>query len=64
MRNDLIKGIAIGGLYIMGGFIIKELKDVKAEIEYFERGQGIYPNRKEYEKWQKEYWKKKEEEES
>lgn len=64
MRNDLIKGIAIGGLYIMGGFMIKELKDMKAEIEYFERGQGIYSNRKEHEKWQKEYWKKKEEEES
>lgn len=64
MRNDLIKGVAIGGLYIMGGFIIKELKDIKAEIEYFERCRGVYSNRKEYEKWKKEYWKKKEEEES
>lgn len=64
MRNDLMKGMVIGGFCIMGGFILKELKEIKAELEYFERGQGIYSNRKEYEKQQHEYWKKRMEEES
>lgn len=64
MRKGLIKAVAIGGLYIIGGFMFKELKDIKAEIEYFERQKGISLNRKEYEKQLDEYWKKRMEEES
>ena len=54
--NKLFKVVAIGGLYIIGGVIIKQLYDVQKEIEYFEGEQDIWKNRKEYEKDLKDKW--------
>ena len=47
MKNISEKSLIIG-LYVMGGFILKKLKDVQDEIEYFEDQKGVIYNRKDY----------------
>lgn len=47
MKNISEKTLIIG-LYVMGGFILKKLKDVQDEIEYFEDQKGVIYNRKDY----------------
>lgn len=47
MKNISEKALIIG-LYVMGGFILKKLKDVQDEIEYFEDQKGVIYNRKDY----------------
>lgn len=47
MKNISEKTLIVG-LYVMGGFILKKLKDVQDEIEYFEDQKGVIYNRKDY----------------
>lgn len=47
MNNKLTLAL-FGGMYFLGGVIIYKLKDIKEEIEYFERAKYVTYNRKEY----------------
>ena len=57
MNEKLLKYAAVGGLYIIGGVIIRKLKIIHDEITYFEREKGI-STKAVYERRLKEYWDK------
>ena len=47
MKKNLFNVLVIGGLYVMGGVIIKKLNDIQKEIEYFECEKGVWNTYKE-----------------
>lgn len=47
MKKNLFNVLVIGGLYVMGGVIIKKLDDIQKEIEYFEYEKGVWYTYKE-----------------
>ena len=49
--------ISIGVTCVIGGIVIKKLKDIHEEIKYFEYAKGVLHCKKDYERIDKEYWK-------
>ncbi len=39
-KSNLLNVVVIGGLYVIGGVIIKKLNDIHDEIEHFEFNNG------------------------
>lgn len=60
MSERVVKYVLIGGLYVVGGVIIKKLNDIQAEIEYFEDCKDVGRTRKQYEAYVKEYFSSRE----
>lgn len=60
MSERVVKYVLIGGLYVVGGVIIKKLNDIQAEIEYFEDCKDVGRTRKQYEAYVQEYFSSRE----